>query len=265
MNIEAADGIPGKKRIQFSGFDIDMVERGQGQSLLFLHAGEGPLFPSAQYLEQLAESYHVIAPWHPGFGMSSLPEDMSKIEDLAYFYLEFAKRLDLTNTVLVGASFGGWIAAEMAVRSTQRFSRLILIDPLGIKVGTREERSIADIFAVSSWEWPQLFYHDPEKGRVDFSIYSEDELTGIARSREALALFGWKPYMHNVALKRWLHRIDIPTLVVWGRHDKVVSTEYGASYCAEIPQARMEIIERGGHFPHIERPDEFVKLVKSFC
>jgi pimeloyl-ACP methyl ester carboxylesterase len=257
--------VTGKSRIQISGFEVDIIERGNGRPLLFLHGGEGPLFPSDRYLERLAESFRVIAPWHPGFGLSSLPDDVSKIEDLAYFYLDLAKHLDLQNAVLVGASFGGWVAAETAVRSTQRFSKLILVDPLGVKVGTREERAIADIFAVSSWDWPQLFYHDPEKGQVDFSAYSDDDLMGIARSREALALFGWKPYMHNPALKRWLHRIDIPTLVIWGAEDKVVSTRYGECYRSEIPYARMEIIEHAGHFPHIERPDEFARCVKTFC
>jgi pimeloyl-ACP methyl ester carboxylesterase len=265
MNAQASGAGLEKRRLRVSGFEVDLLEKGRGSPLLFLHAGEGPTYPSDRYLQRLAESFRVIAPWHPGFGLSSLPEDVSRIEDLAYFYLDLAAHLDLTEAVLVGASFGGWIAAEMAVRCTKRFSRLILVDPLGIQVGTREERAIADMFAVSVWDWPKLFYHDPRVGEIDFAACSEEELTGIARSREALALFGWKPYMHNPALKRWLHRIDIPTLVIWGSEDKVISPRAGEAFCQQIAQARLQIIERAGHFAHLERPEEFVKHVEAFC
>jgi pimeloyl-ACP methyl ester carboxylesterase len=255
----------GRSRVHVSGFDVDVIDEGCGRPVLFLHSGEGPDFPSRRYIDLLAKNFRVIAPWHPGFGQSSLPPDVRQIEDLAYFYLDLAMHYKLHDAILIGASFGGWIAAEIAVRSLERFSNLILVDPVGIRVGQRDDRDIADIYMTSSWDWPQLFYHAPEIGTVDYNTFSDDDLMGIARSREAMALFGWCPYMHNPSLKRWLPRIHIPTLLIWGSEDKVVSPAYGQAYCSALPDGQFALIEKAGHFPHIERPEEFVKLVRNFC
>ena len=92
----------------------------------------------------------------------------------------------------------------------------------------------------------------------------ETELAGIARGREAFARFGWKPYMHNPHLKRWLHRIDIPTLLLWGEQDGIVRPSYGEAWRAEIPGARMEVISDAGHFPHWEQPRGFADRHLAF-
>jgi pimeloyl-ACP methyl ester carboxylesterase len=93
---------------------------------------------------------------------------------------------------------------------------------------------------------------------------SETELAGIARGREAFARFGWKPYMHNPHLKRWLHRIDLPTLLLWGEQDGIVSTNYGEAWRAEIPGARLEVMPNAGHFPHWEQPQDFADRLSRF-
>src|SRR5262245_31865504 len=125
-----------------SGVNLEVVERGTGRPLLFLHAGEG-LEPDRPWLDLLARRYRVIAPWHPGYGRSELPGWMSSVDDLAYLYLDLAAQMELKDAVLAGACFGGWIAAEMAVRDTRRFSRLVLAGSLGIKNGGVHERDIA--------------------------------------------------------------------------------------------------------------------------
>ena len=142
--------------------------------------------------------------------------------------------------MLVGACFGGWIAAEMMVRSTTRFSNLVLVDPLGIKISGREERDIADMHGLPRAEYLRLAWADPAKGEVDFTNLPESELAAIVRGREAFALYGWKPYMHNPRLKRWLHRIDIPTLLLWGAEDRIVTPAYGEGWRQAIPGARLE-------------------------
>ena len=125
------------RTLAIAGTTLEMLERGQGRPLLFLHPGEG-LAPERPWLELLSRRFRVIAPWHPGFGDSPLIDGSSSVDDLAYLYLDLATELKLDNAVLVGACFGGWIAAEMMVRSTARFSHLVLVDPLGIKIGGRE-------------------------------------------------------------------------------------------------------------------------------
>jgi pimeloyl-ACP methyl ester carboxylesterase len=131
------------KTMLVAGVNLELVERGDGRPLLFLHAGEG-LAPERPWLDLLSRKYRVIAPWHPGWGNSALIDGMGLVDDLAYLYLELAAELGLEDAVLVGACFGGWVAAEIMVRSTARFSRLVLVDPLGVKVSGRDERDIAD-------------------------------------------------------------------------------------------------------------------------
>jgi pimeloyl-ACP methyl ester carboxylesterase len=249
--------------VTVSGVTLDVEEAGEGPDLLFLHPGEG-LQPNRAWIDALARDHHVIAPHHPGFGNSSLPDWFGTVDDIAYLYLDLAKQLHLSNAILAGACFGGWIAAEMAVRDTRCFDGLILSAPLGIKVGGVLDRDIADMHSIPRADFIRLAWADPQNGAVDYASLPDSELAAIARSRESLALFGWKPYMHSPRLKRWLHRIDIPTQLIWGDSDGIVSTAYGEAWQAEIPGAAMTVIPRAGHYPHWEQPDAFAAAVTAF-
>src|SRR5205807_1435849 len=147
--------------VSIAGTTLELVDRGLGRPLLFLHAGEG-LAPERPWLELLSRRYRVIAPWHPGYSNSPLIDGGGSVDDLAYLYLDLAVQLGLDDAVLVGACFGGWVAAEMMVRSTARFSHLVLVDPLGIKIGGREERDIADMHGLPRAEYLELAWADPE-------------------------------------------------------------------------------------------------------
>lgn len=251
------------RTISIAGISLELEERGTGRPLLFLHAGEG-LSPERPWLDLLARHYRVIAPWHPGWGNSALIDGVGSVDDLAYLYLDLAAEMGLEDAVLVGACFGGWVAAEIMVRSTARFSRLVLIDPLGVKFGGREDRDIADMHAVSRADYLKLAWADPAKGDLDFTAKPESELAAIVRGREAFALYGWKPYMHNPRLKRWLRRIDRPTLLLWGAADSIVTPAYGAGWARELPDAKLELIAGAGHFPHWEQPEAFVDKLVAF-
>jgi pimeloyl-ACP methyl ester carboxylesterase len=252
------------ERMEIAGTSLDVVERGRGRPLLFLHAGEG-LAPERPWLDLLARHYRVIAPWHPGYGNSPLIDGgAGGVDDLAYLYLDLARELRLDNAVLVGACLGGWIAAEIMVRSTAPFSHLVLVDPLGIKLRGREERDIADMHAVTRADYLPLAWADPGKGEVDYTQLPESDLAAIVRGREAFALYGWKPYMHNPRLRRWLHRIDRPTLLLWGAADRIVTPAYGEGWQRAIPGARLELIDGAGHFPHWEQPEAFVERLRAF-
>src|SRR5215471_16389925 len=127
--------------ITVNGIKVETIEKGRGRPLLFLHPGIG-LDRNAPVIDLLAEGARVIAPSHPGFGGSEQPRSFTTVDDLAYFYLDLLDELDLKDTVLVGVSLGGWIAAEIAVKSTQRISHLVLANAVGIKVGPRDSRDI---------------------------------------------------------------------------------------------------------------------------
>ncbi|MGC1780075.1 MAG: alpha/beta hydrolase [Xanthobacteraceae bacterium] len=247
-----------------AGTRIDLIERGAGPPLLFLHAENG-IEPAAAAIGALALSAHVIAPTHPGFGRSELPAGMRTVDDLSYFYLDLLDHLDLRATIVVGVSLGAWIAAEIAVKSTARISRLVMANAVGVKVGDRETRDIADIFALTDKEYLDIVYADPQAGQRDYKALPDAEVLAVARAREATARFAWNPYFHNPRLKSRLHRINVPTLVLWGSHDRMLSEAYGRAYCAMIPGARFEPIDRAGHFPHQEQPKVFTERVLAFA
>jgi pimeloyl-ACP methyl ester carboxylesterase len=260
--LQAAQSAEGS--LVVDGTRIDFLERGSGPPLLFLHAENG-VEPALAAIDELAKSAHVIAPTHPGFGRSELAAGMRTVDDLSYFYLDLLDQLDLSDVTVVGVSFGAWIAAEIAVKSTARMSRLVMANAVGIKVSDRETRDIADIFALTDQEYLDITYCDPNTGRRDFKALPDAEVLAAARAREATARFAWSPYFHNPRLKTRLHRIGIPTLFLWGAHDRMLSEAYGRAYCAMIPGARFQPIERAGHFPHQEQPKVFAERVLAFA
>jgi pimeloyl-ACP methyl ester carboxylesterase len=249
--------------LHLNDVDVELVERGSGPALLFLH-DETATRGDAPFVELLAHDFRVLAPSHPGFGRSSLPEDFDSVEDLAYFYLDLIEVLQLEDALLAGASFGGWLAAELAIRCAHRLRGLVLVDPLGIKPGDRESRDIADVFALSPDEVLRRSYHQPEVVAAPSSL-SDEELIATARNRAAFALYAWEPYAHNPKLLRRLHRIQIPTLVLWGENDGIVTPAYGGAFARAIPNSTMEVISRAGHLPHIEQAEEFARRVRAFA
>jgi pimeloyl-ACP methyl ester carboxylesterase len=220
------------------------------------------------FVQQLAKRWRVLSPWHPGFGGSSLPATFDSVDDLAYVYLDLLRQTGPAH--LLGLGFGGWIAAELAVRCTHDVRSLVLVDALGIKVGDRTTRDIADMFVVSPTELLTLSWHDTERGKVEMALPdtdhgpTEDELTQLLENRKTAALLGWKPFMHNPKLRARLARIDRPSLVVWGASDGIVSAAYGRAYADSIPGARFELIAEAGHYPYLERPTELLDVVEPF-
>jgi pimeloyl-ACP methyl ester carboxylesterase len=256
-------GATGLTTMVVNGIRVDAIDRGQGRPLLFLHPAIG-LDPASPVIDRLAGKARFLAPSHPGFGRSEQPRSFDSVDDLAYFYLDLLDDFDLRDVVLVGVSLGGWIAAEIAVKSCARLSHLVLADAVGIKVGDRDTRDIVDIFAITEQEFIELAYCDPAAGTRDYRALPEPDVLAAARNREATARYAWSPYMHNPKLMGRLHRIRVPTLMVWGADDRILSERYGRAYCAAIPGARFELIKRAGHFPHIEQPDEFARQILAF-
>lgn len=263
MTVTAESSAPG---VAINGVPLEIVERGKGKPLLFLHPGHpgGRLDPRAPVLELLAERARVIAPTHPGFGSAPAPRELTTVDDLAYLYLDLLDALDLREVAVVGVSLGGWIATEMAVKSTERISALVLANAVGIKASDRETRDIADIYAVTDKQLSELVWADPARMAANPKTLPESDLIAMARSRESTGRYAWSPYMHNPKLKGRLHRVRVPTLVLWGVADRVARVEYGRSYAAAIPGARFETIEGAGHFPHLEQPQAFARAVSAF-
>jgi len=258
----AAMSVATAKELLAGGVPLTYLDLGAGPPLLLLH-GAGGLPADAPFIAGLAKHARVIAPTHPGFGRAPLPDWIDNVDDLAYMYLDLLDALDLRDVTLMGFSLGGWLAAEIAVKSTARIGRLILVDSVGIKVSDRLTRDVVDIFATDPDVLKKLSFHDPSKA-PDYSVLSDEAMEIVARNREASALYLWEPYAHNPKLPRRLHRIDVPTLVLWGEHDGIVKPAYGRAFAELIPGARFETIPNAGHVPQIEQPDAFLERVTRF-
>ncbi len=250
------------------GVQLEVLSGGRGEPLVVLHDYE--YFNEWQPFEAaLSASHSVIVPSHPGFGASELPAHFDSIDDLAYVYLDLLRELGSRQVSLLGLGIGGWIAAEVAVRCTHYLRRLVLVDAVGIKVGGITDRDITDTFVIGPKDFLQVAWHDPAAGAERMKLagltqLDEPQLTTVLRNRQTTAILTWKPFMHNPKLRRRLARVDVPTLVLWGESDRIVTTDYGRAYAAAIPGAGFETIPAAGHYPYLEQPEAFVAAVSAF-
>jgi pimeloyl-ACP methyl ester carboxylesterase len=256
-------GQTGADRLTVQGIELEALRRGAGHPMLLLH-GFDTVDAEAPFLDLVGRRAEITAPSSPGFGHSPRPEDFDTVYDLVHLYLAALDALPGGKATLLGFSFGGWLAAEVAAACSHRIDRLILVDPVGIKIGDRETPDILDIFNRSPDEVRRRSWHDPDRFAPDFNAMSDEALVVHARNREALCLYAWDPYMYNPQLPRWLGWIKVPTLVLWGASDGVVGPDYGRAYAKLIPGARFEPIERAGHHPEIEQPAAFAERVGRF-
>jgi pimeloyl-ACP methyl ester carboxylesterase len=243
------------------GCRIRMMRDGRGAPLLFLHGGNGAS-EWRPFMADLAQTFDVIVPEHPGFGASDTPEWLDNVGDLAYFYLDLIDALGLAGVHLVGTSLGGWLAAEIAVRGSRSLASLVLAAAAGIHL---DGVAKGDIFMWSAEEAVRNLFHDPQwtKQALERPL-SEAEQTMAMKNRATMARLTWQPRLYNPHLAKWLHRIDVPTLILWGDDDKVIPPAYGKAFAELIPHSRLEVIRNCGHVAHIERKDEFVGRITRF-
>jgi pimeloyl-ACP methyl ester carboxylesterase len=240
------------------GYRVRALDAGTGPTLVFLH-GAGGLSPSP-LLELLSARYRVIAPEHPGFGPSDMPEWMAGMGDLAFFYLDLLKTLDLSSVLLVGHSLGGWLAAEIAIRDTSRLRALALLAPAGV----RGPVPFGDIFLWSPEETARRSCADPVLAEQRARMAAKADTTLTFRNRAATAQLAWAPRMHNPQLPFWLHRVDVPTLLVWGECDEITPYACAEPYRRGIPGARLVALPGVGHALAQERPAEVADHLDAF-
>ncbi len=165
----------------------------------------------------------------------------------------------------IGFSMGGWLAAEIAVNCRHAFSKLMLVDALGIKP---QQGEIADIFIISPAQVLDLLYHDPSQAPEYQALYgtepTPEQVNQAESNREMAVRLCWKPYMHDPRLTSLLKRVKIPTRMVWGRNDQVVPLECGELFKKAINGSDLVIIDNCGHSPQVEKPDEFIKTALEF-
>jgi pimeloyl-ACP methyl ester carboxylesterase len=244
-----------------AGCKIRVMRGGTGEPLLFLHGARGA---SAwlPFFETMSRHFDLIVPEHPGFGGSETPDWLDNMGDLAYFYLDLIRALKLPRLNLAGVSLGGWIASEIAVRDQSALKTLTLICAAGIHV-----KGVAkgDIFMWSRETFIRNIFHDQTFAEAMLAQAPGDaELMIEMKNRLATAKLGWQPRLYNPDLHKWLHRITVPTLIVWGDGDKVFPLPYGEAYNKLIPGSRLEVLKDAGHTLQIEKADALAALMMGF-
>jgi pimeloyl-ACP methyl ester carboxylesterase len=248
--------------VDIGGCRLNLRRGGSGDPLLYLHGANGaPVV--APFMERLAERFDVLVPEHPGFGGSSEPEWLENMHDLAYFYLDFVKSLDLRKAHVVGSSLGGWLALEMAVRDTSRIQSLLLVGPAGI--------SVPGVTPADTFLWSQedlvrnLFFDTRIAEKLLAQPMTPEQLDVSLKNRHTVARLGWEPRMHDPFLHKWLHRVDVPVKIVWGENDRILPVAYAREFQRLMPGASVEVIPRCGHLPQAEKPDVFCEIVFKFA
>ena len=251
-----------KTEIKAAGVAVPVMRKGKGAPLLFLHGagGAGGWMP---FMEKLSGVFDVIVPEHPGFGGSEMPEWLDTIHDLAYFYLDFLETLNLEGVHLVGHSLGGWLAAELAVRNTSRLASLTLVDSAGLYV---KDVPVIDPFLMSDEQRLRAFFHDPKIAEqvISETLRADREDINLM-NRLATAKLVWQPRGYDPHLHKWLHRIDVPTLLLWGDSDRLYPKEYAEAFRTLIPKSRVVVLPHCGHVPTVEKADDFVAEVVRFA
>ncbi len=251
---------PITSKIMIRGCNIRLMRRGAGRALVVLHGAGGASW--LPFMRTLTARFEVIAPEHPGFGESDTPDWLDTVHDLAYFDLDLLAELDLDRVHLVGLSLGGWVAAELAVRDTSRLASLTLAGAAGLHVNGVKQ---IDPFLRTDEQRIRDFFHDQARADEMIAQWLAPERADIAmKNRVTTAKLSWQPHGHDPHLHKWLHRIDVPTLLVWGAEDKLFPPEYAQAYCELIPGSKAVVIPECGHLPHVEKPADFIAAVEDF-
>ncbi|HXS39388.1 MAG TPA: alpha/beta hydrolase [Stellaceae bacterium] len=251
-----------ESRVEIRGVGLHLRRGGKGAPLLFLHGVQG-LPAEVAALERLAERFEVLAPDHPGFGRSDAPDWLEDVGDLAFFYLDLLDALDLEGVHVVGASLGGWIAMEMAIRSEARIKSLTLADAAGIRVAGVPR---SDMFIANPAELQKLLFAK-EAAAAEWFAHWQGSPEGLAtydKNRHAAAKFTWQPRLYDPRLEKWLHRIKLPTQLVWGAEDRLIPPAHAERLAALIPGAETAMLPDCGHMAEIERPELFADTVSRF-
>jgi pimeloyl-ACP methyl ester carboxylesterase len=252
---------PAISTVAIRGCNIRLMRGGSGPPLLVLHgsSGAGAWLP---FMRLLAKKFDMIVPEHPGFGESDMPDWLDTIHDLAYFYLDVLDSLELDALHLVGVSLGGWIAAELAIRNTRRLRSLTLVGAAGLHVPGIAQ---IDPFLLTDEQRIRAFFHDQSVADETVQRLLRPELEDVTmKNRIATAKLSWQPRGYDPHLAKWLHRIDVPTLLVWGADDRLFPQEHAFAYQQLIPGSKAVIVPECGHMPHIEKPAVFVAQLERF-
>ncbi len=246
--------------IDVNGQMLKLKEDGSGPPLLFLHGAGGSNW--SPMLKLLAEKHRVIAPEHPGFGRSPTPDWMMSVGDLAFFYLDVIEKMGLNDVHLAGHSLGGWTAAEIAIRNTSKLKSVTLLAPAGCRSATVP---FGDIFLWDAETATRNQFYDQKLAEERIKLLPQADLDVSLQNKATVARLAWSPRLCNPQLPLWLHRIDVPTMLLWGKEDKIVPFACHTAFVEKIKGVKLVPLAQSGHSLHTERAKECAEAMIAFC
>ena len=239
-------------RLVSSDADMTVADRDRTRPFLLLHGGAG--VPSMTgFADLLAERTHsrVLLPTHPGFGGTAASESLATTRDLAAAYSELLTGLDLSDVTVIGNSFGGWLAMELALLENPRISGVILVDAIGVEV---EDHPMTSVVGMTPADLLMLSFHDPAKAPAVAGG------TGPSPDVAALVSYAGASMSDPTLLGRVAH-LDLPVQVIWGASDGIVKPAYGEALAAALPVSTFTLLPATGHLPQLETPEELLGVI----
>ena len=259
----SSDGFT-ESTINVGGTGITLLRSGSGPPLLVLHEELGHPGWLAWHAD-MAQDHSLLLPVHPGFGQLPRADWIANVRDLAGFYSRMLRDMALGPVDVIGFSLGGWIAAEMAAADAEQFRRMALVAPTGVRP---PEGEILDLFIVTARAYLDASVHDAAATSEFASLYGEEtpeQFEAWEDARAESARLAWKPYMHNPSLPHLLEGVrGLPTLIAWGREDRIVPVSAGHAYNRAIAGSELLVLDKCGHRPEIEHTSEFVNRLRGF-
>jgi pimeloyl-ACP methyl ester carboxylesterase len=254
-----------EQTLSVGGNNLTVVQGGTGKPVLVLHEELGD--PGwLRWHSELSRTRTLMIPQHPGFGKSPQVKWIRNIRDLSCFYARLIREQGLTPIDVIGFSLGGWIAAEMAVSDAKQFRRMVLVGATGVRP---PEGETADLFTVTARTYLNSSVNDI-KGTAEFAKlyggeHTPEQYEAWEDARAETARIAWQPYMFNPSLPQLLEGVaGLPTLLVWGKQDRVVPVSAGEAYHKSLGGSELLVLDRCGHRPEIEKQAEFSESLQRF-
>ena len=240
--------------------------KGDGPAVVFFHGPWGLRW--SPFLDALAGRFSVYAPEHPGTtpGEPDAVRHVDSLWDLVLCYDEMLDRLRLQETMLVGHSFGAMVACEVAAQRPSRVRRLALIDPIGL---WRDDAPVTNWMLLAPQDLPAYVFQDAEgaAAKALFAVPEQANEAALARTNLIWAMGSTGKFIWPIpdkGLRKRIHRIEAPALLVWGEGDRLVPLVYSEEFASRLPRTRVEVVKGAGHAPHLEQPERVANLIQTF-
>jgi len=246
-------------------FQVHYWTRGRGAPVLYLHGWMG-MHEWPAWLDPLADRFRIVAPQHPGYGLTTGLEHLDDVIDFALYYLDLADALGLERPALLGHSLGANVALEMAALSPCSVGKLALVAPTGL---WDEANPVADIFAMTDRDRDQMMWHNHDQAQAKGLVQvpetdDEKRRSALDRTRALAAAAKFLFPIPDRGLKKRIHRVKAPTLLLWGAADRVVPPGYGKLFQQHIPSSQVVVVPEAAHMPHLEQPGKVLEAVGRF-